>query len=639
MSRIGTNPNVSSDQLEAKMLPNVEEPMPEQEGGAYVDYHGDGQHKVYLSPWQNKVRNFGARNTKVRGGRGTGKTSLIGVHMVDTTIGLPRMMGGFCGASAKQNYTRTMPNVLKVVNALGFEQFYFIGQPPARLRWPTPLAKPRVWENCVSFANGFVWQMISLAVKGSANGLNLAAIIGDEVKYMPWQRVKEEVLPTLRGDFIPPSARKTEIKRWGYGTDPKRNNHWLSQLWVSDAGLNQRECMWEKEKAYETVDVNHQIKEMMAELRYLEKHHPKQAVALAKNDNFLKKLFALRTQSEAFWNLSSIENIAMLGGEAYIRQMKRELPDLLFRLQILGHEKGAAKDGFYCNYSELNTYTSQDITDLVLDKYSIRKKGRALDGQQWPTDYETMTLDFDLLQHDGEDCSLDLDLDYKEPLRIALDANADINCFVVGQTRNYQGREAVMILKEFFVQGGVRLRGLSKMFAKYYKPFLQRGCKEVIFYVGSSIKQGNQWSYAVENGEDSRFDKVVERELTDAGFTVTRAEFTSWRQERKYQFLNDCLSFQASPAIFINREAERCEYLMAALENAAIVPGTFKKMKATEKYKSTDPDSVGGDPRSRTTITDAFDDLIIGIHECAETKTKIGGSLIGRFNNLVIPRK
>ena len=250
-----------------------------------------------------------------------------------------------------------------------------------------------------------------------------------------------------------------------------------------------------------------------------------------------------------------------------------------------------------------------------------------------------MTLDFDLLQHDGEDCSLDLDLDYKEPLRIALDANADINCFVVGQTRNYQGREAVMILKEFFVQGGVRLRGLSKMFAKYYKPFLQRGCKEVIFYVGSSIKQGNQWAYAVENGEDSRFDKVVERELTDAGFTVTRAEFTSWRQERKYQFINDCLSFQASPAIFINREAERCEYLMAALENAAIVPGTFKKMKATEKYKSTDPDSVGGDPRSRTTITDAFDDLIIGIHECAETKTKIGGSLIGRFNNLVIPRK
>ena len=71
---------------------------------------------------------------------------------------------------------------------------------------------------------------------------------------------------------------------------------------------------------------------------------------------------------------------------------------------------------------------------------------------------------------------------------------------------------------------------------------------------------------------------------------------------------------------------------MAALENAAIVPGTFKKFKDTEKYKN--PEGVAGDPRSRTTITDAFDDLVIGVHECAENKTKVGGGLRGRFPNL-----
>ena len=81
--------------------------------------------------------------------------------MADIVIGLARMMSGFCGASAKQNYTRTMPNVLKVMNLLGFLEgvHYFLGRPPARLRWPMPLAKPRVWENCVSFANGHVIQM------------------------------------------------------------------------------------------------------------------------------------------------------------------------------------------------------------------------------------------------------------------------------------------------------------------------------------------------------------------------------------------------------------------------------------------------------------------------------------------------
>lgn len=639
MSRIGANPSVSSDRLEARMLPNVEAPSHDsEEQGEYVDYQGDGHHKVYMSPWQKKVRNFGSRSTKVLAGRGTGKSAFLAFNMADVTIGLPRMMGGFCGASAKQNYTRTMPNVLKIMNLLGFAEgiYYFLGRPPAKLRWPTPLAKPRVWENCVSFANGFVWQMISLAVKGSANGLNLAALMGDETKYMPWQRVKEEVLPTLRGDFLPKSASKVEQKRWGYGTDPKMNNHWLSQLWVSDAGLNARECLWEKEAEYETLEVNQRIKEKMAELRYMELYHPKQAVELAKNDNYLRELYALRTQSETFWRFSSIENAALLGGEAWIRQMKRELPDLLFRLQILNQPRGSAKDGFYCNFSELNTYVSAEIEGVVLDKYSTKIKGRALDGQRWPTDYETMTLDFDQIQHDGEDCSLDLDLDYHEPLRIALDANSDINCFVVGQTRMYQGKPSLLVMKEFFVQDEIRLRGLSKLFAQYYAPFRRRGCGEVIFYVASSVRQGANKAYALEESEQSRFDIVVADELTSYGFDVTRAEFTSWRHERKYQYINDCFSGVASPSIYINSEAGRCDYLRAALENTAVVPGTFKKFKGTEKLS---PDGIGGDPRSRTTITDAFDDLVLGIKECAENRKNIGGGLRGRFRNLsIIPK-
>ena len=126
---------------------------------------------------------------------------------------------------------------------------------------------------------------------------------------------------------MPLSARKAEVKRWGYGTDPKINPYYCSQLWVSDAGLTQKQCEWEKEKDYETKDVNAQIAEMLAELKYLEKHSPKTAIALSRNDNYLRKLNLLRSKSEVFWQFSSIENIAMLGGEAWLRDMKRELPD------------------------------------------------------------------------------------------------------------------------------------------------------------------------------------------------------------------------------------------------------------------------------------------------------------------------
>ena len=636
MSRIGTNPNISSDQLEAKCLPDVEDVQPE-EGGT-LDLTGDGVHKIYLHRGQLDIYNFGSRSTKVRAARGFGKTSYIGVHMVKVVIGLRRQMGGFVGASAKQLFTRTMPNALKVVNQLGFEQFYFLGQAPAKLRWEVPLAKPRSWENCVHFQNGFVWQMLSMAVKGSANGLNLAAIIGDETKYLPWQNVKEEVLPTLRGDFMPPAARKVEQKRWGYGTDPKMNPYWLSQLWVSDAGLTQKQCEWEKEEQYETKDINEQIAEMLAELKYLERHSPRMAVELSQNDTFLKRLNLLRSQSETFWNFSSVENAAMLGGEAWIRQMKRELPDLMFRIQIGGQKKGAAKDGFYSNFdAEIHGYTCSDVStyDLIADKFTVKQKGKALDIQNWPTQYETESLDLGQAQRAADNCSLDTDIDYSEPLRIAIDAGANMNCMVVGQTRNLEGRPTILILKSFFVLNERKLRALCHDFTDYYKPFLRRN-GEVVFYFTNTIKQGNTVAYAVEGADEYRFDRVVKQELTQLGWNVTAVDMeVAYAQELKYRYINEMLSFQSTPAFKINTEAGRNDYLITAIENAGIVPGTFRKDKSREKYKS--QEGIAGEYRTRTDVTDALDDLLLGVKFHGEGRKKIGGALRGRFQSLIVP--
>jgi hypothetical protein len=66
----------------------------------------------------------------------------------------------------------------------------------------------------------------------------------------------------------------------------------------------------------------------------------------------------------------------------------------------------------------------------------------------------------------------------------------------------------------------------------------------------------------------------------------------------------------------------------------------FRKDKSKEKLKATDEDSLGGDPRTRTDITDAFDDLLIGVkyHFIGGIRKKIGGGLRGRFQNLRITR-
>ena len=639
MSRLGTNINLSSDQLEAKMLPDVEESKPEE--GGEVDLLGDGVHKIYMHRGQLDIYNFGSKNTKVRAARGFGKTSLLGIDSLKCVLGLRRMIGLFLGASAKQLMCRTMPNVLKTYDLMGFQEgvFYFRGQAPAKLRWEIPLAKIRNWENCVHFQNGAVMMGISMAVKGSCNGINAAWLRGDETKYMPWSRVKEEAFPTVRGDFVPTLLRKTEKKQWGYGTDPKINNRYCSTMFVSDAGLTQKQCEWEKEEVYETKDINAQIAEMLAELRYLEKTNPKLAVQLAQNDTFLKRLHLLRSQSESFWNFSSIENAAMLGGEAWIRQMKRELPDLMFRIQILGQKKGAAKDGFYSNFDiDVHGYTCDDLStyELMADKFTVKQKGTALDVQKWPTKYETESIDFVQCQAAAENCSLDTDVDYTEPLRIAIDCNANLNCMVIGQTRNFEGRQSVMVLKSMYVMNERKLRALCKDFTAYYKPHLRRN-GNVVFYFTSTIKQGASTAYAVEDADDNRFDKVVIQELSQMGWQVVDVDMGSAMfREDKYQFINDVLSFQQSPALRINREAGRNDYLITAIENAGIIPGTFKKDKSREKLKSTDPDSLGGDPRERTDVTDALDDLLIGIRFYGEGRPKNGGSLRGRYRNLVM---
>lgn len=643
MSRLGSNPNMSSELFESKMLPDVEEPKPEQ--GGYIDLMGDNQHKIYMHRAQLEIYNWQARTTFICAARGFGKTSLLGVWEGKCFLGLPRQMGGFVGASAKQIYTRTMPNVLKVLNQLGFEegQFYFRGQAPAKLRWPMPLAKPRVWENVIHFITGYCEIMLSMAVRGSGNGLNLATLKGDEVKYLPWQRVKEELMPTLRGDFMPASARKTEVKdAWGYGTRSAQNPFWLSQFWISDRGMINAQREWEKDaRELETQSqaVNSLLIEMLSELRYLEKTNPRLAVQLAQSTEFLKKLHQLRGSSNAFFEYSSAENAALLGGEAWLRLQQRSLTDLQYRLTILGQPPGNAADGFYCNYSdELNTYESADCEGLIKDKYSRVAKSRALDVQKWPTDVEYETLDMDELERDSNTCLLDLDVDYDSPLCIAIDAGAKTNFLLVAQCRTHQGKPAIMLLKEFWVQTPIRLMGLVKKFAIYYEPYLRRnrrkqGGAQVIFYYTPTVKQGGATPYAVEkDSEESRFDKVVIRELESYGFSVCAAEFPVWRHERKYQLINDMFAFTQSPAIFICRDPERTDNLQAAIANCAIVPGTFRKDKHLEKYAS--ESGVAGNVLHRTDITDAFDDLLIGIKVGAENNKKIGGGLRGRYSNL-----
>ena len=158
---------------------------------------------IYMNPAQRAVYNYRCRNTTVEAGRGTGKTDgLITPEMAGCIQSMPRGTGLFLGNSIKQLFTKTVPKTLYSLERMtGLKEgvHFFRGHAPAKCNFKEPIVKPKVWENCIHFWNGFVYYMISTGVKAAANGMDSCSIIGDECRFMPEGLIKAEILPTLRG--------------------------------------------------------------------------------------------------------------------------------------------------------------------------------------------------------------------------------------------------------------------------------------------------------------------------------------------------------------------------------------------------------------------------------------------------------
>ena len=310
-------------------------------------------------------------------------------------------------------------------------------------------------------------------------------------------------------------------------------------------------------------------------------------------------------------------NAEILGLD-YIRRMKRDLPPLVFAIQVMGQRKGLARDGYYCSFdTDVHGYTCNDnqVADLVHNKYTARFNRMALDSTKTMREVEYEAVDLRATQA-IRDCSLDIDIDPDEPLRIAFDFNANINCLVVSQARMFEGQESLFILKSMFTQNERKLRELCRDFSVYYKP--QRLYNpEVIVYLDSTARQGA--AYALEESDSTRYENVVIEELTRMGWDVIPVRMgRPMGHSQKYQFIQDVLSFQQKPALRINTEPDRNEHLIVAMENCQVrtVGNLIKKDKSGEKLRGngTDPDAAGNiDPRDRSDITDALDTLLIGV--------------------------
>ena len=557
-----------------------------------------GQSYMYLNPAQQLAYNFGSRVMYVRAGRGVGKsTGFLSLRMINCWYTIPRSEGLFLGNSVKQLYTKTMPQVIAGIEKFGWKEgiHFFRGQAPKKLissgAFAMPIKKPRVWENVIHCYTGAVTYLVSMCIKASANGFNASWLCADETRYLqPWRKVLEEVLPSLRGDtYDHPGWRRNE------------NPYYLSQMWVSDAAITVAQAEWEKSEEHQTPEINEQIAEMIAELNVCPE--------LGQAKSFIDKLNRLRCQSRVFFNFSSMENVEILG-EKYFADRKREMPELMFNIQILGHKKGVAKDGYYASFQpELHTYMPSDdkATDIIYSNYAKKFVGiDASGGYSRRFEYEAPDLG---ATSKIRDCSLDVDVLPTEPLRIAFDLNANINTVVTGQTYKRDGVDTLNILSSMFTKNERKLRALCGDWARYYEPQRLRN-PNVILYYDSTAKQGG--AYALEEAEDTRFYNVVKKELERRHWQVTLVPMGSpMSHPQKYQFLNDVLNGSQRPFLRLNRENN--EYLIVAMENCRVKMSSRGPIKDKGQEKLKSEDGIGGKLETRTDITDAMDTLIIGV--------------------------
>lgn len=510
----------------------------------------------YLNRAQQEALAVSANTEVFICGRRFGKSfGIVSPRIKRNVQFMPGSTGCFVASSYKQAHTKTLPAAFSGMAEFGWKEnlHYVIGRkPPQKLGYAKPIIPVSNYDNIVSFYNGAQMMIVSQDVKMSSNSATFDWVIGDEAKGLDFQKLKDETFPANGG-----TRRYFQDIPWHHGM------LFVSDMPVLKSGrwlLNYREKM--------DPEVIAAIKSLLAK-RWevaLQEDTPERKYRL----NALDKLLSdLRRIAVFYKEWSTFENIDVVGLQ-YIRQMKRDLPSLVFQTSILSKRVERLHDGFYPNFSSSkHTYIANN--NSLLQGLPI--------GQ-------------------GTDlgCLLDADLDLKAPISVAFDFNANINWLVAGQ----RDGEKLKVINSFYVKYQRKLRELVDDFCQYYRSHLTR---EVVFYYDSTALGSN---YAVS---DKDFCAVIQEQFALHGWQVQPVYIGKpMRHSDKYQILDDAFKGAKGLMPVFNREKNEALLTAISLAEIKIGYGGFQKQKGGEKLAETEDDPL----ELRTDGTDAFDTLYLG---------------------------
>lgn len=527
--------------------------------------------KAYLNKGQRYVHEINANSKTIVASRRFGKSDgLEGSDILYDVQHMPGSNGFLYQASYKQLLQRTLPATLAFWKRYGYieDVHYFVGRKaPDWMGFAEPELPPKDWSHAMHVYNGTVMHFLSQDVKFSANSLTCDWGKIDEGRSIKKEKVFEEAIPTLSG------------------TSPKfKNCHkWKGFTIVSDMPTS-KEGQWvvEMENRMDPELIKG-IEETIKEIRRIKEHYKHLPVmpdsAWRQIQLQEQILFELRKNAFLYKEYDTIENIEIVRPE-YIRQMKRDLPPVIFQTSIMNKRIRKLTDGFYPNLTpDLHYYINND--NSYLDNLRTEKG----------------TLDLKRIGQDN--CLKDGDINPDVPLAIAFDYNANINWVITGQRIEPKMRT----LSSMFVKNEKKLRELCRIWCDYYEYILN---KDVIYYFNTTALDRG---YADEESEC--FADIVYGILTSRGWNVEMVCIgNTWSHMKKHQVINDALT--GAKYLWCEFNKENNEFLLPAMEMCGIRIGRngFEKDKSGEKLGETEDDPL----ELRTDGTDAWDDLFIGLN-------------------------
>lgn len=306
-----------------------------------------------LNRSQALVHIINANKTYFVAPRASGKTSGgIGPRIAHLSNVMPRAQIGLIS----DKYDRIKKNLLPAIENYWKEHLNYVEdvdyvkfkKPPED--WIKPLFPISDFEHVISFASGTAICMLSLQVSGSGNGFNLQALIGDEAKFFDEAKLKNEVLPAVRGC------------RDQFGHLPEFQSTWFfTDKW----GENIRWVLAQKEKMNaEAVDVVYTLQLEIIRLTQLLTDKGLSDYAQRKTLADIKSIQAvadeLRKDLVYYCEALPYENIDVLG-EKYYRDLQLSLKKNEYEVAILNQDPDKVESPFYPDFTEHHLY--ENTTD------------------------------------------------------------------------------------------------------------------------------------------------------------------------------------------------------------------------------------------------------------------------------------